>query len=523
MSSNDSGGGGRKPGAAKGGPKSGFRGKGGGGGRFAGTVIKGKVEGREGQRPGGNWAKRAAGSKAAAARAAAARSDATPASPPQSAIAGLDARRLAVELIEAVLVRHHALDDAMVYADRRPEMARLEPRDRGFARLIAATVLRRLGSLEAVLARFMERPLPVTASRPRSILLAGAAQILLIGTPVHAAINLSVEQCRRDAKAQRFDKLANAVLRRVATEGPAVLATLDTPRCDIPDWLWRRWLEAYGEAMAKRIASASLAEAALDVSVKGDAAGWAVRLGGELLETGSIRIREAGRIEDLAGFAEGAWWVQDAAAALPARLLGRVDGLEIADLCAAPGGKSAELAAAGARVTAVDQSPERLQRLQENMTRLGLADRVTAVTADIATWEPGRQFDAVLLDAPCLSTGTIRRHPDLLHLKRSSDLERIVALQGRLLEQASRLVKAGGRLVYCVCSVEPEEGQGVVEAFLAADKGVERLPVTGEELCGHADWITGDGDLRTLPFHSPASGVEGMDGFYAARLVKRAG
>lgn len=515
MSSDDKTGRGRKPGASKADPK----GKGRSNGRFAGTVIKGKIEGRAGQRPGGNWAKRAAGSKAAADRAAVARSGATPA----SAIAGLDARRLAVELIEAVLVRHHALDDAMAYADRRPEMARLEPRDRGFARLIAATVLRRLGSLEAVLARFMERPLPVTASRPRSILLAGAAQILLIGTPVHAAINLSVEQCRRDAKAQRFDKLANAVLRRVATEGAAVLASLDTPRCDIPDWLWRRWLEAYGEATAKRIASASLAEAALDVSVKSDAGGWADRLGGELLDTGSIRIREAGRIEDLAGFAEGAWWVQDAAAALPARLLGPVEGLEVADLCAAPGGKSAELAVAGACVTAVDQSPERLQRLEENMARLGLAERVTAVAADVARWEPGRTFDAVLLDAPCLSTGTIRRHPDLLHLKRSSDLSRIVGLQRTLIDSAARLVKPGGRLVYCVCSLEPEEGEGVVDAFLAAETGFQRQPVTGEEAHGHLEWITGEGDLRTLPFHMPAPAAEGMDGFYAARLVRSAG
>lgn len=519
MSSDDKTGRGRKPGAAKTDPK----GKGRSSGRFAGTVIKGKIEGRAGERPGGNWAKRAAADKAAAARAAAARSESTPAMPPQPAMAGLDARRLAVELIEAVLNRHHALDDAMDYADRRPEMARLEPRDRGFARLIAATVLRRLGSLEVVLARFMERPLPVTASRPRSILLAGAAQVLLIGTPVHAAINLAVEQCRRDAKAQRFDKLTNAVLRRVASDGPAALAALDTPRSDVPDWMWRRWVRAYGEETAKRIASASLVEAALDVSVKGDAGGWADRLGGELLDTGSIRIREAGRIEELPGFAEGAWWVQDAAAALPARLLGPVEGLEVADLCAAPGGKSAELAVAGAQVTAVDQSPERLQRLDENMARLGLAERVTAVAADVTRWEPGRTFDAVLLDAPCLSTGTIRRHPDLLHLKRSSDLSRIVGLQRTLFDRAARLVKPGGRLVYCVCSLEPEEGEGVVDAFLAAETGFQRQPVTVEEAHGHLEWITGEGDLRTLPFHMPAPAAEGMDGFYAARLVRSAG
>jgi 16S rRNA (cytosine967-C5)-methyltransferase len=419
-----------------------------------------------------------------------------------------------------VLVSGHALDDALPVADRLRDGQALEARDRAFARLMAATVLRRLASLEAVLARFMERPLPVTASRPRSILLVGAAQVLLIGTPAHAAINLAVEQCRRDPKAQRFDKLANAVLRRVAGEGPAVLAGLDSPKCDIPDWLWRRWAEAYGEETARRIAGASLTEAALDITAKSDAASWAERLGGVLLSTGSIRLAEAGRIEELAGFADGAWWVQDAAAALPARLLGPIAGLEVADLCAAPGGKSAELAAAGARVTAVDQSPERLKRLADNMARLGLSDRVNAVAADIAVWEPGRQFDAVLLDAPCLSTGTIRRHPDLLHLKRLSDLRRIVALQSVLIERAGRMVKPGGRLVYCVCSLEPEEGEGVVEGFLAANPSFRREPILPAEIGGEAQWITEAGDLRTLPFHAPAPGIEGMDGFFAARLIQ---
>jgi 16S rRNA (cytosine967-C5)-methyltransferase len=299
-----------------------------------------------------------------------------------------------------------------------------------------------------------------------------------------------------------------------------VLAGLDAPKCDIPDWLWRRWAEAYGEATARRIASASLTEAPLDLTLKSDAVGWAERLGGQLLRTGSIRLAESGRIEELAGFADGAWWVQDAAAALPARLLGPVAGLDVADLCAAPGGKSAELAAAGARVTAVDLSSERLKRLADNMARLGFADRVTVVAADIATWEPGRQFDAVLLDAPCLSTGTIRRHPDLLHLKRPSDLGRIVALQRVLIERAGGMVKPGGRLVYCVCSLEREEGEGVIGAFLAAHPDFRRLPVTAAEIGGEDDWITDDGDLRTLPFHAPAPGNEGMDGFFAARLIR---
>ncbi len=428
---------------------------------------------------------------------------------------------MAVHLIETVLLQSHAIDDALETSDQHPQMAGLEARDRGFARLIAATVLRRLGSLDAVVGRFLQRPLPA-GSRARHILLVASAQILLIGTPVHAAINLAVEQCRRDPKAVRFDKLANAVLRRVAADGPAILAELDVPRIDMPDWLWQRWCAAYGETTARAIASASLAEAPLDLSVKGDAAAWAERLGARVLDTGSLRLAEAGRIEDLAGYAEGGWWVQDAAAALPARLFGPVDGLDVADLCAAPGGKTAALAAAGARVTAVDLSPARLELLTANMTRLGLVDRVDPVAADLQSWSPGRSFDAVLLDAPCTSTGTIRRHPDILHLKRPGDAGRLAALQATLLERASRMVKPGGVLVYCVCSIEPEEGAGVIAAFLCANPGFQRAIIAADEVAGHAEWITADGDLRTLPSHSPAVDQPGMDGFYAARLQRDA-
>lgn len=434
--------------------------------------------------------------------------------------AGLGARRMAVQLIEAVLVASKALDDAIDAIGRDPAIAALEPRDRGFARLIAATVLRRLGTLNAVISHFMERPIPIAQPRPRSILLSAAAQILMIGTPAHAAINLAVEQCRRDPKAERFDKLANAVLRKVAKEGPAILATLDTPRIDIPDWLWSKWVEAYGSTTALRIASASLEEAPLDLTTRSDAQGWAERLGGTVLATGSIRLSEAGRIEELAGYTEGAWWVQDAAAALPPRLLGDVAGAEVADLCAAPGGKTLALAASGARVTAVDLSEDRLERLTENVSRLGLGDRVATRIADLLTWDPDRSFDAVLLDAPCLSTGTIRRHPDLLHLKRPSDLGRIVTLQGTLLDRAARMVKPGGLLVYCVCSLEPEEGEGVVEAFLSRAPEYRRRPIVPADFAGSIDWITRAGDLRTLPYHEPSPGMPGMDGFYAARLIK---
>ncbi|MDX2155569.1 MAG: transcription antitermination factor NusB [Hyphomicrobiaceae bacterium] len=460
-----------------------------------------------------------------------------PAKAPPPEPAGLGARRLAARLIEAVLGQHRALDDALDGLGHDASLAALEPRDRGFGRLIAATVLRRAGSLDTVLGRFIERPLPQTASRAKSILLSAAAQILLIGTPAHAAINLAVEQCRRDGAARRYDKLANAVLRRVAADGPAILRDLAIEKLDVPAWMLKRWSSAYGEDRAREIAIASLAEAPLDLSVKvpSEASSWAAKLGGRVLTSGTVRLGDHGRIEDLEGFAEGAWWVQDAAAALPARLLGLVAGREIADLCAAPGGKTAALAAAGAHVVAVDASGARLERLKANVARLGLGERVEVVEADAATWEPGRRFDGVLLDAPCTATGTIRRHPDILHLKRETDAARLASLQRQLIEQAARLVKPGGRLVYCVCSLEPEEGPGGVEAFLAGAMGRDfvRMPVQAEEVGGAPEWIVAPGDLRTLPYHSPdgvdgsgavaPAAASGMDGFYAARLVRRAG
>ena len=272
-------------------------------------------------------------------------------------------------------------------------------------------------------------------------------------------------------------------------------------KLDVPAWLFDRWVATYGEADARRIAEASLTEAPLDLSVKAEPAAWAERLGGIVLPTGSVRLAAGGRIEDLDGYADGAWWVQDAAAALPARLLGPVAGRTVADLCAAPGGKTAELATAGAAVTAVDLAGARLARLAANLERLHL--KADIVEADAATWEPGRTFDAVLLDAPCTATGTIRRHPDILRLKRPDDVAALAALQQRLLDNAVRLVKAGGTLVYGTCSLEPEEGSRQIERLLAREQQLVRAPITAGEAGIAADWITPEGDLRTLAV-SPA-------------------
>ena len=263
-------------------------------------------------------------------------------------------------------------------------------------------------------------------------------------------------------------------------------------------------------------------EAALDLSVKDDPAGWAARLGGHQLQTGSVRLLAPVRVEELPGFDDGRWWVQDAAAALPAQLLGDVAGHDIADLCAAPGGKTAQLASAGASVTAVDLSLARLDRLRQNLQRLHLDAEL--VHADAADWAPDRTFDGILLDAPCIATGTIRRHPDIPHLKRPTDIIRLAAIQARLLDHAFSLLRPGGRLIYCTCSLEPEEGPAQIAAFLARQTTALHHPIDAAEFGGDPDWITADGDLRTLPCHLPNAEprLSGIDGVYAARLVRAA-
>lgn len=448
----------------------------------------------------------------------------------RAAAPGLAARALAVEALAVVLDRGLSLDEALSQTFANKRFAALEPRDRALARLIVTTVLRRFGELTDVLGSFLAKPLAASKSgRVPYVLLAGAAQLLALDTPPHAAISLSVDLARQDPKGAHLAGLTNAVLRKVATEGKARLAALDAVRINVPAWMLARWEKHYGVETARRIAEASLWEAPLDISVKDDPAQWAEKLGGTVLPTGSIRMASHGLVDALPGFAEGAWWVQDAAAALPARLLGDVQGRRIADLCAAPGGKTCQLAAAGGLVTAVDLKPERLNRLRENLKRLRLT--ANCVAADAAAWTPGHLFQGVLLDAPCTATGTIRRHPDILHVKRSSDLAAIVPLQQALLANAARLVEPGGLLVYCTCSLEPEEGENQIARFLDQNPAFERVPVTADEIGVEPQSISADGALRTLPFHmaamrdaAPGDAVPGgLDGFYACRLRRVSG
>ena len=465
----------------------------------------------------------------------------------------MNARIAAAELLIAVLDRGRALEDALAETQSFSE---LEGRDRAFARALVTAGLRRLGGVNAVLARFLERPLPESAQHARALLHIGATQLLVLGTPPHAAVGETVEAANALRQARGFAKLINAVLRRISREG----ATLDAlpPGADLPAWLYTRWRAAYGDE-APKIAQALLHEPPLDLTVKSDAVAWVEKLGDVLTPTGSVRIlpfslgengsadegraiaRAVGQhapsptatspqldapdplapspqgregIESLPGFSDGEWWVQDAAAALPARALGDVRGKRVLDLCAAPGGKTLQLAAAGAYVTAVDKSEGRLKRLRENLARTQL--EATVICADALAYRAAEPFDAVLLDAPCTSTGTLRRHPDVAWLRRPTDIRALADLQSQLLQAAAAQLKPGAPLVYAVCSLEPEEGPGVVSAALI--QGWRRDPMRQDEIPGGDRFLTPDGDLRTLPSHWPEIG--GLDGFYVARLQR---
>jgi 16S rRNA (cytosine967-C5)-methyltransferase len=434
-----------------------------------------------------------------------------------SDVPGLAARRIAADILEGVLLRRRPLDDELEQRSAAPDVATLALRDRALVRTLVATVLRRLGTLRHLLAQWLK--LPAGAPRVETALLLGAAQILWLEVPDHAAVDLAVRLVQADRRVARYAGLVNAVLRRVTREGTQLLSTVDGATLDTPQWLLARWENNYGTTTARAIAVANSHEPALDLTVKNNPEHWASVLGGRVLPTGSVRAIVHGPISQLPGYADGAWWVQDAAAALPAKLLCDVRGLAVADLCAAPGGKTAQLVAAGARVVAVDRAPERLERLRQNLARLQLTAEMVA--ADVTEWQAG-PFDAILLDAPCSSTGTIRRHPDIPWLKRAADIPALAALQRRLVARAVQLTKPGGVLVYCTCSLEPQEGTEIVHDLLSHTPNLVRRPISADEVHSHSEWLTADGDLRTLPCHlpDPDSRMAGLDGFYAARLQR---
>jgi len=420
-------------------------------------------------------------------------------------------RLLAANVLEDILYRKQTLEHSFAL---QLHQRLLDARDKSFAFHLILTTLRRLGQIDELIGGCLDSPLPRKAAGARTILRLGVAQLFFLEVPPYAAVNTSVDLAN-ERKQGPYKKLINAVLRRLNREGKTLVSEQDSAKLNTVDWLWESWGAAFGQETCRKIAEAHLCQAPLDLTVKCDAIGWARRLSGQLLDTGSIRLFDHDAIDALHGYNEGAWWVQDAAAALPVKLLGDIKGLRIADLCAAPGGKTAQLAAAGAEVFAIDRSANRLTRLNQNLARLNL-DAQTIV-ADAITWRPETLLDAVLIDAPCTATGTIRRHPDIQYLKTPEDISGVLATQKALLKAAFQMVKPRGVVIYSTCSLQPEEGPEIIQACIYSGSPVTRDPVSTSEIGGLKNFLTSDGDLRTLPCYLSEFG--GMDGFFAARLI----
>ncbi|KPP82239.1 MAG: 16S rRNA (cytosine967-C5)-methyltransferase [Oceanicaulis sp. HLUCCA04] len=427
----------------------------------------------------------------------------------------LNAREAALNAFLAVDAEGTALDSAL---SAQPGYKAMDARDRAFARAILAAAIRRRGTLEAAFEHFMDRPLRPRELTGRAVLTLASAELLVLQTPPHAVVDGWVRIMGASEDGRRLKGLTNAVLRRVSERGAEAFIAAD-PLIDLPEWLRDRWVEHYGEDTARSMALARASAPPLDLSAKPDfdAAGFAQQIGGVVLPTGTIRKEGIGDITALPGFEAGNWWAQDAAAALPVRLLAPQAGERIADICAAPGGKTLQLAAAGADVIAVDRSEARLKRVSQNLARTGLSADI--ITADATKWQPAEPLDAVLLDAPCSATGTLRRRPDVAWSKSEGDIASLAALQAALLDNAFAMLKSGGRLVYCTCSLEPEEGEAQIDAFLKRTPAAHRMPVGPDELSGLGDAATPDGDVRTRPDMWANEG--GLDGFFIARLIRR--
>jgi 16S rRNA (cytosine967-C5)-methyltransferase len=421
-----------------------------------------------------------------------------------SSTEGLPARAAALDLLHAALSRRAGLDDALL----RPPFSALPPRERGHARALVMAALRRLGPIDRLLDAKLQRPPPDAV---RNILRLGAAELFWMQAPDFAVVSTSVDLAASRKETRPFKGLVNAILRALARDGAPVVE----PQSLCPDWLYARWKSAWGADGAARIAALIAEEPSTDLSFKAPPSPeLAAGLEARELPGGSWRTDKGGLVPEWPGFEDGLWWIQDAAAAIPARLLAPRPGETAVDLCAAPGGKTLQLAAAGAATVAVDRSAPRLKRVSENLARTRLS--AETVTADAGDWPDQRQFDAVLLDAPCTATGTFRRHPDVLWASRPGDVAPLARTQAKLLDSAAGRVKPGGRLVYCVCSLEPEEGEQQVEGFLKRHPDFRLAPVEPGEGGAPAESITANGALRLLPFHIEG----GCDGFFAARFVK---
>lgn len=422
---------------------------------------------------------------------------------PDGEARGLPARAAALQLLTTALSRRAGLEEGL----NLPGMTSLAPRDRAFARALVMATLRWLGPIDTALQARLKKAPPEAIV---NVLRLGAAQLLVLKTPAHAAVGATVDLAAAQGGGHVFKGLVNAVLRGLTREPPE----LNDPSLMAPTWLQARWRAAHGAEAADAIAALIGEEPATDLTLKtpADAADLAGPLEAEALPGGSLRVGLKGEVAGWPGFAEGRWWVQDASAAVPARLLALKPGQTVLDLCAAPGGKTLQLAATGATVTALDRSAGRIKRISENLARVGLEAEV--VVAEAAEWRDNRTFDAVLVDAPCTATGTFRRHPDVLWVASPQDIPRLASVQTRLLASAARRVKPGGRLIYCVCSLEMEEGEGQVATFLSRAPEFALEPIMPGEGGAPEASLRPDGTLRILPHHRPG----GTDGFYVARM-----
>lgn len=421
-----------------------------------------------------------------------------------------DSRVIAHKILLKIVYESVSIEDAW---EQTKEVTALEQRDRSLCRLLVLTTLRQLGFLDYRIRQYAK----TLEKLPHSALMAlriGFAHILFLHSPAHAVVNTCVNLLGPHDKVMRG--LVNAVLRKAAANEQQIHDATQGWQQAIPNWLLTMWKKDYGLENLEKIARGSLREPFLDITVKEDAVHWQKELNAQMLPNGSLRLATQDDITKLPGFADGAWWVQDAASALPARLAGDIKGKLVYDCCAAPGGKTAQFLAAGAKVVAIDQSQNRLQRLRENLQRIKINANILSV--DILDFKPNNLADVLFLDAPCSATGTLRRHPDLMVHKKADDVTRLAVLQLRMLSHVASLVKKDGLLIYAVCSLQNEEGPAVVDAFLKKNPAFQRMPVTAADFGGWEEGVTSAGDLRTLPHYMGAFG--GMDGFYAARLKK---
>ena len=435
-------------------------------------------------------------------------------------------RGIAFDIVNTTLTSRQPFDEAF---NQHPRINKVEPRDRNLSYNIIITTLRHLGQIDDIIDQCLNKKLPINARFAKTILRIGICQLLFLNIPAHAAVDTSVKLAVQQ-KQGMYKKLINAILRRVTRESSALLKFQDAEKLNTPDWLWTSWIAEYGEETTRNIAKAHLKKPALDLWVKSKPKLWAQKLGGQILPTGGIRLPSATNVAGLEGFKDGEWWVQDAAASIPVQLFGAdLKGKVIADICAAPGGKTAQLISAGANVIALDRSEKRIQTLKENLERLSFFPEVICENA--VTWLPKKLLDGVLIDAPCSATGTIRRHPDIKYLKNGKVVKQTQPAQLRLLESAAKMIKPDGQIVFSTCSLQPEEGPKVIDTFLSEHLDWKRKSIPPKIMKNHSEFITSAGDIRTLPFHlsdyarhnypQNYKNMGGMDGFFSTCLIQK--